>query len=165
MKAARGFTLIELLVVIAIIGVLSSVVLASLNTAREKARNAKRVSDLHQVQTALELYASDHGGTYPNVNGWIGTTPSCYSNPGTPNGAIPGLAPTYIPAVPEDPKPTLPYYCYLYLSNGTDYKVLAYGTVEGGAVANGAANARYPLSCGPGSESSYAVYTAGAACW
>ena len=52
----RGFTLIELLVVIAIIGLLSSIVLASLNTAREKARDAKRQGDLHSLQTAIETY-------------------------------------------------------------------------------------------------------------
>lgn len=50
-----GFTLIELLVVIAIIGLLSSVVFASLNSARAKGRDARRISDLKQVQTALAL--------------------------------------------------------------------------------------------------------------
>ncbi|MFA6407957.1 MAG: type II secretion system protein [Candidatus Paceibacterota bacterium] len=60
----RGFTLIELLVVISIIGLLSSIVLASLNTAREKARDAKRQEDLHSIQVALELYYITHGA-YP----------------------------------------------------------------------------------------------------
>lgn len=60
----RGFTLIELLVVIAIIGVLSSVVLASLNSAQENARDAKRMADLKQVQIALEMYFHDNG-RYP----------------------------------------------------------------------------------------------------
>ncbi len=54
-KGTRGFTLIELLVVIAIIGILSSVVLASLNSARQKGRDARRISDLKQLQLALEL--------------------------------------------------------------------------------------------------------------
>jgi len=66
MKKRRGFTLIELLVVIAIIGILSSVVLASLNSAREKSRDAKRVSDIKQLQLALELYF-DNNGSYPAV--------------------------------------------------------------------------------------------------
>jgi prepilin-type N-terminal cleavage/methylation domain-containing protein len=52
----KGFTLIELLVVIAIIGILSSVVVVSLNSARMKARDAKRVADLGQIKTALGLY-------------------------------------------------------------------------------------------------------------
>jgi prepilin-type N-terminal cleavage/methylation domain-containing protein len=54
-KSKGGFTLIELLVVIAIISLLSSVVFASLNSARAKARDAKRVSDLQQIRYALEL--------------------------------------------------------------------------------------------------------------
>jgi prepilin-type N-terminal cleavage/methylation domain-containing protein len=63
-KRNKGFTLIELLVVIAIIGVLSSVVLASLNSARQKSRDAKRISDISQIQLALELYF-DTNGEYP----------------------------------------------------------------------------------------------------
>ena len=55
-RTSRGFTLIELLVVIAIIGILSSVVLASLNSARKKGRDARRISDVKQLQLALELY-------------------------------------------------------------------------------------------------------------
>jgi len=64
MSTKKGFTLIELLVVIAIIGILSSVVLASLNSARQKSRDARRVSDIKQLQLALELYF-DASGTYP----------------------------------------------------------------------------------------------------
>lgn len=61
----RGFTLIELLVVIAIIGILSSVVLASLNTAREKARDAKRIGDFRELSIGLAFYY-DKYGRYPN---------------------------------------------------------------------------------------------------
>ena len=60
----RGFTLIELLVVIAIIGILSSIVLASLNSARKKGRDARRISVVKQLQLALELYY-DSNGAYP----------------------------------------------------------------------------------------------------
>jgi len=67
----QGFTLIELLVVIAIIGILSSVVLASLNSAREKSRDARRVSDIKQLQLALELYFDDNG-TYPGGDETLG---------------------------------------------------------------------------------------------
>ena len=55
-KKLRGFTLVELLVVIAIIGLLSTLAVVSLNSARGKARDAKRLADIRQVQTGLELY-------------------------------------------------------------------------------------------------------------
>ena len=59
MRKQKGFTLIELLVVIAIIGLLSTLAVVSLNSAREKSRDAKRVADVKQMQTALELYFQD----------------------------------------------------------------------------------------------------------
>lgn len=60
----RGFTLIELLVVIAIIGILASIVLASLDSARKKGRDARRIADIKQIQLALELYY-DAQSAYP----------------------------------------------------------------------------------------------------
>ncbi|MFT5179918.1 MAG: prepilin-type N-terminal cleavage/methylation domain-containing protein [Candidatus Paceibacteria bacterium] len=63
----KGFTLIELLVVISIIGLLSSVVLASLETAREKARNSQTIQNIDAYRTAAELYRNDNG-SYPSHN-------------------------------------------------------------------------------------------------
>ncbi len=64
LKNKKGFTLIELLVVIAIIGLLSTLAVVALTSARTKARDSKRVADMKQVQTAMELYYSENAG-YP----------------------------------------------------------------------------------------------------
>lgn len=63
MKEQAGFTLIELLTVISIIGLLGSVVLSNLNAARAKARDAKRISDISNLRTALIAYNIDTEGT------------------------------------------------------------------------------------------------------
>jgi prepilin-type N-terminal cleavage/methylation domain-containing protein len=97
----RGFTLIELLVVIAIIGLLASVVIASLSSARAKGRDARRVADLKSLQLANELYF-DATGSYA---------------PTTAN-----LAPTYIAKVPTDPSDSTVQYKYAAnaaVANGT----------------------------------------------
>lgn len=59
-KDTRGFTLIELLVVIAIIGLLSSVVLAALSTARKKASDAAIQANLKTIQIQAQIYYDDH---------------------------------------------------------------------------------------------------------
>jgi prepilin-type N-terminal cleavage/methylation domain-containing protein len=169
----RGFTLIELLVVIAIIGLLSSVVLASLSVARAKARDAQRLSDLRELRTALELYASDHKGAYPSTGGWWGNC-SSYGGHGTSgsNGWIPNLAPAYIPALPVDPHPAGTAYCYLYNGNGTNYMILAYNTVETYSQStNTEPRPKYdgnPTTCPPTDtnyQKDFAVYTEGGKCW
>ena len=66
-KTNKGFTLIELLVVIAIIGILSSVVLASLNTARTKGSDAAVKSNLNGVRSQAELSYDSNGNSYANV--------------------------------------------------------------------------------------------------
>lgn len=88
-SSTKGFTLIELLVVIAIIGILASIVLASLNTARRKSRDARRVADTKQIQLALEL-SFDASPEYPNDA--AGAAPN-----------FTGIAPLYIPSLPKDP--------------------------------------------------------------
>lgn len=95
--AQRGFTLIELLVVIAIIGMLSSVILASLNGARIKARDARRLVDLKQLQLALELYYDSQASpSYPK-------TPL---GGGKVTAKLGGLVPDYMQALPKDPSRT-----------------------------------------------------------
>ncbi len=63
----RGFTLIELLVVVAIIGILSAIVLVSLNSARDKARDASAKGSLSSIRAAAEIFYDTEGGTYAGV--------------------------------------------------------------------------------------------------
>ncbi len=69
----KGFTLIELLVVIAIIGLLSTLSVLALNSARARSRDAKRIADIKQIQTALEMYYNDNN-TYPAALSNLTTT-------------------------------------------------------------------------------------------
>jgi len=89
----KGFTLIELLVVIAIIGIISSVVLASLNYARKKARDAERLSDMRQMQIALEFY-HDSFDAYPDSDnagcgGWDSSGNGTFITPLVSNNFLP----------------------------------------------------------------------------
>lgn len=61
----KGFTLIELLVVIAIIGILSGIVMTSLNTARQRSRVAKAQSELTSIRNGIALMSIDTG-LWPN---------------------------------------------------------------------------------------------------
>jgi len=105
-KNLKGFTLIELLVVIAIIGLLSSMAVVSLNDARKKARDAKRVSDMKQVQLALELYYNDLD-KYPDrenlVLGFGNGLTLSNSNLGFENS--PHGESVYMSRVPSNPQP------------------------------------------------------------
>ncbi len=151
-NSQKGFTLIELLVVISIIGILSSVVLASLNSARAKARDTKRLSDLREVQKALETYYSDNG-KYPYSPGWRGNC-SYYGSYGTTGatGYIPNLAPNYISILPLDPKPIGTNGCYVYRSNDdNNYNFVIFTTVEG--------NVPESLEYSNGTTKSFSVYT------
>ena len=134
-KYQKGFTLIELLVVVAIIGILSSVVLSSLNTARAKARDARRKEDIAQIQAALVMYYNDHGSyPLPYPSGWGGvTTGGCGSGNGTTSGStayISGLTPKYIASLPQDPNATASCTGYLYSSDGKNYKLLIHESWE-----------------------------------
>lgn len=117
-KNEKGFTLIELLVVIAIIGLLASIVLVSLNSARQKARDSRRISDLRQISSALELYYDDYG-YYPMVSG-SGSWLDVYVRLQTELQNEDLMNP-----VPQDPNGTSRSYWYYHCSSGQNYRLRA----------------------------------------
>jgi prepilin-type N-terminal cleavage/methylation domain-containing protein len=88
-RSQSGFTVIEILVVISIIGILAAIVLASLLGSKSGSRDSVRLSDIKQIQSALDLYASEHSYLFPT--------------------ALTALAPDYVTAIPKDPLTGLSY--------------------------------------------------------
>jgi general secretion pathway protein G len=107
LRRQKGFTLVELLVVIAIIGVLATLVLLQLGTARARARDTKRIADVNQLRTAAEQYYDDNGGHYPTV-------------------ADQTTLGKYLTRVPVDPLTGQPYgYAYNPATNPLQFQVWA----------------------------------------
>lgn len=119
-SSKKAFTLIELLVVIAIIGILATVAVIAVGNARTKARDAKRVGNAKQIQTALELYFNDNG-RYPTAAEFnSGTIQS-----DTPTGLV-----TYMLTIPSAPFPadgscdnSSNQYSYNVASDGSTYTI------------------------------------------
>jgi prepilin-type N-terminal cleavage/methylation domain-containing protein len=91
----RGFTLIELLVVIAIIGILSSVVLASLNTARNKGADAAIKSNIDSARAQSEIFYDSNGNTY---DGGTAATDLC-NVAASATGGVKGIYPNVLAAI------------------------------------------------------------------
>jgi prepilin-type N-terminal cleavage/methylation domain-containing protein len=136
MNKRKGFTLIEILIVVAIIAILASVVLVGLGPTQQAGRDARRISDLHEVQNGLEFYYNKYG-IYPGTNagaaGSPGATWVAFSTVLTSSGLG-------VQSVPSDPNSTKSYQ-YAYGPANTSY-VLAAGLEN---IAN-AAFSGYPSS-------------------
>jgi len=119
----KGFTLIELLVVIAIIAMLSSLSVVALNSARAKSRDARRLSDIKQIRTALEMYY-DNNQTYPNQSAIElgGSSAACLSSTNGFNAVCSGT--TYMQIVPKDPMSSANVkYVYNQTGGGAGYTI------------------------------------------
>ena len=115
----QGFTLIELLVVIAIIGLLSTLSILALNSARARARDTKRITDVRQMQQALEMYYNEFNA-YPSA---------------AVAGSSIGSTTVYMKTIPTPPTPldyssgncasgtTQPNYTYVQQSSGASYTI------------------------------------------
>ncbi len=138
-----GFTLIELLVVMAILGILATIGLSSFRTSQAKSRDAKRKSDLEQVQRALEMYFNDHG-RYPTAsNGKIVIGVKLLTWGEDEMVDAEAAATVYLKELPKDPSGSLEY-CYFSQTAPLGYKL--YAKLENSqdpAVAG-------PYSCGAG---------------
>jgi general secretion pathway protein G len=115
-KRKKGFTLIELLVVIAIIGLLATLATVALNSARAKSRDAKRISDIGSMRTALELYMND-------CNDYPTTFVTTAAN-GCPTGVTLGTFMSSIPVYPTPvPSGHTGSYAYTRVS-GSSYSIV-----------------------------------------
>lgn len=109
----RGFTLIELLVVIAIIGLLSTIIAAPIQSARKKARDAKKIAELKSTQLALEQYAESNSAQYP-------ITLSALSPQFMP------LLPTFAASTTSNARDAFAYTYYTASSTGAQDQIFAY---------------------------------------
>lgn len=132
----------EMLVVISIIGILSSFAVVSLNSARQKARDALRRGDMAQLRTALNLYYDDNNYQYPScgtldtgaadygadVGSGAGTGSTCYST--VLATALTGGTRPLMDRIPEEPRnpnndPDVnSTYIYRYVSDGSEYALV-----------------------------------------
>ena len=122
----KGFTLVELLVVIAIIAILSTLSVVALNSARAKARDARRLSDIKQIRTALEMYF-DSNMAYPDptASTTIGTgSYACLTSNGWKDNTCAGGGTIFMQKVPGDPQSPRVYQYYKV--DDTHYRISYY---------------------------------------
>lgn len=122
----KGFTLIEILIVVAIIAILASVILVGLGPTQSLGRDARRVSDLQEIQNGLELYYNANG-QYPDTNSTAAWGPATTANTFSYDLVNAGIG---ISSVPSDPSSGRSYD-YGYATNGTSYILEA--TLENGS--------------------------------
>lgn len=152
----RGFTLIEILIVVAIIAILASVVLVGLGPTQQAGRDARRLSDLREVQNGLELFYQNCG-FYPGGNGTNGNCNTIPSQWSSTNGAqglgyVISQAVPNVGSIPSDPSANRSYgYNYATTpANGSAYVI--------GAVLENANNSAFQGYTAPNMTAGYAGF-------
>jgi len=187
-KHKVAFTLVELLVVMTIINLLSSVVLVSANSARFKARMVQRVTNLREIQKALELYNLKND-SYPTTGGaWYSEFTGGGFTAQPKNQWVPQIVPQYLRGLPTDPfmDPVAAKSCYAYRSDssGKDYKLMLYLILDNGGALDQNEYLNYPQLLDPRRDKdqssthqctvetsgtsdvlAWAIYTQGACAW
>jgi prepilin-type N-terminal cleavage/methylation domain-containing protein len=163
-----GFTIVELLIVIVVIGILAAITTVAYNGIQLRTRDTIRVSDLRSIHKSIELYKAENGSYPLPANGSLNWTGNCVTF-GSVKNYITGIS-AYVSSSPLDPKwKDTDNRCYLYRSNGVDFMILAWNSMEnicGGDPSN---------ACNPpdiraldrpaASEPSIAIYSPGASGW
>jgi hypothetical protein len=164
----RGAVLIDLVLILAFLFMALALAESVLFAHQAHVRDVARHDDLHTIQVALETFKNKNGA-YPVAAGWRGTCTTWGGYPAIGVDAwVRGLTPDILTTLPTDPAPREPAQCYVYHSDGTDYKLMAYHTMEQLPEGNRCA-ATCSLSanpwCAADTANTYAVYSPGAACW
>jgi prepilin-type N-terminal cleavage/methylation domain-containing protein len=168
-KKPQGFTIVELLIVIVVIGILAAITIVAYNGIQVRARDTIRIHDIKSIQGVVEAYNAEHG-SYPMPANGSGNWSGLCSSFGSLTTYVTGVS-DYMPQQPVDPKYKLPSdnHCYLYRSDGINYIILAWQSMEG--ICGGDPSA----ACNPPdiqaldrpccTEPTIAVYSPGAKMW
>lgn len=175
LKNKKGFTIVELLVVISIMGFVSTLAITSLNSARMRARDAKRSADIRQIEKAVQLY-HDKYGTYPQPCQGYNTWSGHGANFGNCNTNYILNIGEFLSLLPIDPSDNSGNNGYIYRATTTpaqDFKIMAHMKVESTVItahslarcgSSGCVEA-YCQNGNAGLINTYAIYTPGAKCW
>lgn len=126
-RQSFGFTIVELLIVIVVIGILAAIVVVAYNGIQSKAMATRVVSDLSTINKYVQSYYAMNG-SYPTLGGAWGYTSAAH-----PGAYVPGIVPDIAPSLPTPAYPDIGNdsswtQTYGYISDGTNYKVIAHGS-------------------------------------
>jgi prepilin-type N-terminal cleavage/methylation domain-containing protein len=126
LKRNKGFTIIELLIVVAIIGILAAIIVASLNNARARGRDVRRIRDIQEMHNAIELYIAQNGYA-PTIGDPVCGDPNtggsqCYTTEFSGGLSWADLQSELSPYIPKLPKDPCGIECYVPNGPGLKYR-------------------------------------------